>query len=156
MDTLLCPPLLRSSCGFKRNRLLKGRKSCGSVGNQCPMPVWLLETTWEKVEQLLCLGRYFLSGHCSRKVALTPDYCRLMAHDDSSTACPAGNTTPGWVSLVELDIRGRRFENRVVWSHTMEGNTVTSKSIGVLHWDFTSTMVKKNSLLWLTLFSLKD
>lgn len=99
------------------------------------------------MEQLLCLGRYFLSGHCSRKVALTPDYCRLLAHDDSSTACPAGNT-PGWVSLVELDIRGGRFEKiGLVWSHTMEGSTVTSKSIGVLHWDFTSTVVKKNSLL---------
>lgn len=110
MDTLLCPPLLSSSFYVKLRLLLKGKKAPDSVGNQCPTPVWLLGTTREKVEPLLCLGLCFLLGHCSRKVALQPDRCTLAARDDNSTMCPAGNT-PRWVSLVELDTRGVRFEN---------------------------------------------
>lgn len=72
--------------------------------------MWLLEAASGKVEQLLCLELSFLPGHCSRKVALKPDYCRLLAHDDYSVVCPAGNT-PRWVSLEELRIRGVRFVN---------------------------------------------
>lgn len=92
-DNLLCPPLLSSSHGFKPKLLLKGKKACVSVDNWCPTPVWLLETTRENWwSQLFCLGQYFLLGHCSRKVDLKSDYCRLMACDDYSTVCPAGNT----------------------------------------------------------------
>lgn len=67
--------------------LLKGKKAPDSIGNQCPMPVWLLGTTREKVEQRLCWGLCFLPRHCSRKVALKPDYWRLTACDDCSFHC---------------------------------------------------------------------
>lgn len=155
MDTLLCPPLLSSSCCVKFKLLLKGKKAPDSVGNQCPTPVWLLGTTREKVEQLLCLGLCFLLGHCSRKVALQPDRCTLAARDDNSTMCPAGNTPGGflWWSWIP-GVRGLKMG--LVWSHPMEGSAVTSKSIGVLCWHFTSSVVNKNSLLWLTPFNLKD
>lgn len=75
-------------------------------------------------------------------MALKPDYCRLMAHDDCSTVCPAGNT-PRWVSLSWI-ARVQGLELGLVWSHPMEGSIVASKSIGVLCCHFTSSVVKKN------------
>jgi len=150
IDTLLCPPLLSSSCCFKSKLLLKGKNGA------------LLATSAQHQYGFLRPHRKKWNHCFARACVFSPVTVAgrwpssLTAHEDYSTMCPAGNTAR-WVCSVELGIRGVRFENRPCLVTLDEGSTVTSKAIGVLCWDFTSSVVKKKySLLQLTLFNLKD